>query len=228
MGQDLTAGTEIATLYNTVRRLRFLSGSLAAHCAFVGAVVVAGWAYRAATRISSREGEEPLIEVSLNFRRPLVPVKPPAPMNKTPPIRLPDRPMPMPKPEEQLPEPKLVKPEEVEPPHTERTLPLTAKRLPVRPKPSAVKDEGPSKIEVLEAPRPGYPWLARIRGWEGRVEVSYQIQPSGEVTKVEILQSSGYYALDNACLKAVRRWRYLPTGRPEPVPMRQLFEFRLR
>ncbi|MDA3969757.1 MAG: energy transducer TonB [Desulfobulbaceae bacterium] len=57
-------------------------------------------------------------------------------------------------------------------------------------------------------PPPKYPRLARRRGLEGVVLLEAFIDVAGEVAELNIFTSSGHPVLDQAALKAVRRWRF--------------------
>jgi protein TonB len=50
-----------------------------------------------------------------------------------------------------------------------------------------------------------YPMLARRHGWEGRVQLALRIEPDGHVSHLQLAQSSGYAALDEAALASARR-----------------------
>jgi len=50
-----------------------------------------------------------------------------------------------------------------------------------------------------------YPYLARRRGQEGTAVLLVRISPSGELTGLEVVRSSGVEALDEAAEKVVRR-----------------------
>jgi TonB family protein len=50
-----------------------------------------------------------------------------------------------------------------------------------------------------------YPAIARQRGWQGRVQIGFRIQPDGKLTNIYIVRSSGYQLLDESALKALRR-----------------------
>lgn len=60
------------------------------------------------------------------------------------------------------------------------------------------------------APFPYYPVEARRLGEEGKVQLTVHIGGNGDVTKVEVLQSSGYKLLDEAAIQAVQRWKAHP------------------
>ena len=62
-------------------------------------------------------------------------------------------------------------------------------------------------------PRPGYPAVAIRRGYEGNVLLNAHVLPNGEVEEVTIFRSSGHKVLDNAALKAVKRWKFVPAQR---------------
>jgi protein TonB len=50
-----------------------------------------------------------------------------------------------------------------------------------------------------------YPMLARRHGWEGRVQLALRIEPDGHVSHLQLAQSSGYAALDEAALASAQR-----------------------
>ena len=55
-----------------------------------------------------------------------------------------------------------------------------------------------------------YPALARRYGLTGRVMMRVLVEASGEAREVVIVASSGHELLDQAALKSVRGWRFLP------------------
>jgi len=57
---------------------------------------------------------------------------------------------------------------------------------------------------------PKYPQEALENKWEGRVDVIYYVNEGGLVEKIQVQNSSGYRALDNAALKSLARYRYHP------------------
>ncbi len=58
-----------------------------------------------------------------------------------------------------------------------------------------------------------YPWLARQRGWEGRVLLSLTVTGNGDLGNWRVVQTSGYRTLDQSALKAARRIGSLPQAR---------------
>ena len=49
-----------------------------------------------------------------------------------------------------------------------------------------------------------YPSTARLNGWEGRVVLRAVIRADGHLSEVRVHRSSGYEALDNAAMEAIR------------------------
>jgi len=50
-----------------------------------------------------------------------------------------------------------------------------------------------------------YPPIARRMGWEGKVLVSFVLEPNGNIRDLKVLKSSGYEVLDKEALDAIRR-----------------------
>ena len=61
-----------------------------------------------------------------------------------------------------------------------------------------------------ENPRPVYPIIARVRGYEGVVLISAEVLADGRVGHVKVKRSSGYSILDQSALNAVRKWMFEP------------------
>lgn len=55
-----------------------------------------------------------------------------------------------------------------------------------------------------------YPHMARKRGWEGRVTVSFIVYESGHVENIKILESSGFGILDKNAIETIKRVCPLP------------------
>ena len=62
-------------------------------------------------------------------------------------------------------------------------------------------------------PRPGYPAVAIRRGYEGSVLLNVHVLPNGKPKEVTVFKSSGHKVLDNAALKAVKKWKFVPAQR---------------
>lgn len=77
--------------------------------------------------------------------------------------------------------------------------------------PAGVKKSGPTTaIRVRSNPAPAYPAACRSAHQEGIVSLDVQVNANGLPTAVSIIGSSGFAALDQAALAAVRRWRFQP------------------
>jgi len=50
-----------------------------------------------------------------------------------------------------------------------------------------------------------YPPIARRMGWEGKVLVSFVLEPNGDIRDLKVLKSSGHEVLDKEALDAIRR-----------------------
>jgi protein TonB len=61
---------------------------------------------------------------------------------------------------------------------------------------------------LVSAPKPDYPTLARLAHVDGPVVLRAEITPDGEVSGTEVI--SGHRLLRRAAEEAVRRWRYRP------------------
>jgi len=67
--------------------------------------------------------------------------------------------------------------------------------------------------DYLNNPAPAYPLMSRRRGEQGTVMLRVQVSAEGAAQHVEVNQSCGYPRLDEAALKAVRAWRFVPARR---------------
>ncbi|PZE09556.1 energy transducer TonB, partial [Pseudomonas sp. 57B-090624] len=65
----------------------------------------------------------------------------------------------------------------------------------------------------LRNPAPEYPSFAQRRGWEGTVLLRVHVLASGSPSEVQIQKSSGRDLLDEAAIKAVKRWTFVPAKR---------------
>ena len=107
-------------------------------------------------------------------------------------------------------------------PSVPQTPPAAAERFPVaassrltaspEPVPSMTVSR---KVEYLYNPPPDYPSRARRLGLEGEVLIRTRVLPNGEPEELVLAQSSGYTLLDQAAIKAVRKWRFRPARRSD-------------
>jgi protein TonB len=97
------------------------------------------------------------------------------------------------------------------------------------PLPVAPVQEEPAPVEVaivlpeyradhLRNPPPPYPAIAKRLRIQGTVLVRVLVSPAGLPKKIELAHTSGAPVLDEAALKAVRDWAFVPARRGvEPV-----------
>ena len=67
-----------------------------------------------------------------------------------------------------------------------------------------------NRLDYLKVTPPVYPELARQKGWQGTVVLKTLVEKNGTCTQVVVEKSSGYVALDEAALKAVKNWEFYP------------------
>jgi protein TonB len=79
----------------------------------------------------------------------------------------------------------------------------------------------------LNAARPAYPLMARMRGYEGVVLLAVEVLTDGRPGEVWIKKSSGYALLDQSALNAVRAWRFEP-ARARDVPQAMTVDIPVR
>ncbi len=90
---------------------------------------------------------------------------------------------------------------------TPKSKPLP-KPVPKRPSRPSVPD-APKPVVIQNSP-PSYPEFARRKGWAGRVIVRVAVDARGMPSKVSVAMSSGFAVLDQAALRAVKKWRFRP------------------
>jgi protein TonB len=75
-------------------------------------------------------------------------------------------------------------------------------------------------VAGMETDRPPvYPESARRRGQQGRVLLQVDVSAQGKPVEVSVAQSSGFASLDDAALRAVQQWQFVPATRGgTPVP----------
>lgn len=67
--------------------------------------------------------------------------------------------------------------------------------------------------DYLNNPAPVYPDSARRQGEQGRVLLRVLVDAAGSVQQTVLRKSSGFAALDQAALDAVKNWRFVPARR---------------
>ena len=95
----------------------------------------------------------------------------------------------------------------------------------------AVFVEARFDADYLRNPAPVYPPISRRRGEQGVVLLAVAVSANGVPESVEIRQGSGYARLDEAALRAVEGWRFVPARRGEQAVPAQVvvpIEFRLQ
>jgi protein TonB len=69
--------------------------------------------------------------------------------------------------------------------------------------------------DYLNNPAPEYPEIAQDRGWEGKVLLNVHVLPDGRPDAVGVAKSSGQKVLDDAAVKTVYKWSFVPAKRGE-------------
>jgi protein TonB len=180
-----------------------------------------------------RLDEQPPRPLEVMIVRPAIPApmkpraapKPPPPVAKPTPVVRQEtqrKPAPTPLPEKKLlvlPEPAPSAPSvfsvpqasvEPAPPAPSAAAPAPAPAAPAR----EVASTPPSfNAAYLRNAPPRYPLIARRNGVEGTVRLKVFVSKDGRPTQVQLEQSSGSSALDNAALEAVRGWQFVPAHR---------------
>lgn len=226
-----------------------LHGLAAASVAFlvgnqpVTAPVLAGYSLSAVLESAASEAESPVAVDAPQTPREQAP--PPEPRSTAERMTVVARPASSPADlsdlSEPIPAPAAMARESAAPAPQTATAPPPA-RTPL-PMPNAVANSSPAEpLPLGESPAdlaeplptnepPEVPEIARRQGWQGIGVARLSISETGRVTAAAIVASTGYQVLDEAALRAIRNWRYLPArqnGKPVACVRRQPFEFRLR
>lgn len=78
-----------------------------------------------------------------------------------------------------------------------------------------------TSVGVLRRIHPLYPLIAKKSGWEGTVLVRVTVEKNGRASQVDVSRSSGHKVLDDAALKAIKRWTFRP-ARDGNIPIRSV------
>jgi protein TonB len=113
--------------------------------------------------------------------------------------------------------PEMAAPPAESPPAPAAEAPAAAEPAPAAaaPPPAAEPALQPPRHDLayLSNPRPAYPPRSIELGEEGTVTLEVQVGADGTVRAVKLQRSSGYPRLDQAALRAVRRWQFAPSRR---------------
>lgn len=154
---------------------------------------------------------------------PVVEPEPPAPVQREVPPKPVEPPKPPPKPvkEKRRPEPpKRSTPRPVTPPREQapENPPARVNTQPTKAPSAPAVTQPVFDAAYLNNPPPEYPRLARRAHQQGTVMLNVMVSAAGTASEVNVAQSSGSDALDDAALRAVKRWRFVPAKRgSEPV-----------
>ncbi|WP_428312290.1 energy transducer TonB [Hydrocarboniphaga sp.] len=181
---------------------------IAAHAAAFGVLLV--FAQEAA------QPPEPQV-MSVSFLTPAEPVKPPEPVPPAPP---PPEPVLKPKPKPVIASTRttpvadaIVAPPPVDQPDPEPAAPVQAYAEAAEPAPPGQPEPPRFDMAYLSNPQPSFPAMSKKLHEEGTVVLRVHVSAAGEALTVEVAQSSGYQRLDDAALRAVRKWKFVPSKR---------------
>ncbi|WP_439849990.1 energy transducer TonB [Pseudomonas syringae] len=108
----------------------------------------------------------------------------------------------------------LAKPAEPAPSSTPTTSAPTPTPAPAKPAPAAQTTTAPiGRAGYLNNPPPVYPPAAARRHQEGTTLLRVHVLPNGRADQVQVQQTSGVPALDEAAQAAVRQWTFIPAKR---------------
>lgn len=124
----------------------------------------------------------------------------------------PPKPIPKPKPKPVAKPKPTPKPVEQPPAPPKAEAPAAPPAPPAPPAPAPVTPPS-AHAGYLHNPAPEYPALAQRRGWEGTVMLRVHVLASGSPSDIQVQTSSGREALDQAAVKAVQRWKFVPAKR---------------
>lgn len=162
----------------------------------------------------------PKVQINLVRPQPKPVIQPP------PPPKVQTQAKPVPKAVPLKPKPRLKpKPVEkrVEPPPVQQPVQVAESKAPVTPAAPVVQPAPPPVVEkvtepkagadYLNNPSPEYPEAAMDRGLEGKVLMKVHVQPDGKPDSVTVSKSSGHTILDDAAVRTVKQWSFVPAMR---------------
>lgn len=107
------------------------------------------------------------------------------------------------------PEPKS-EPAPVTPPEAKPAAPVTS---------DAPAEQPRADLDYLANRQPNYPSLSRRLKEQGTVLLRVRTDASGAVLELRLERSSGFSRLDEAALRAVRKWRFTPVAGEAVLPV---------
>lgn len=146
---------------------------------------------------------------------PLIPTPPQPVIKKQKPIVKEKPLMPEPVASEPVAEPVMVSEAPPTPatPTVEAKAPVVTEVAQAKPEPEPVIEPPKFGAAYLHNPAPTYPPLARRLGEQGRVLLRVLVSTNGDADTVDLEDSSGFSKLDEAAIKAVKKWRFVPAKR---------------
>lgn len=75
------------------------------------------------------------------------------------------------------------------------------------------------KALAVYAPRPQVPLEARLKHLRGSGVFVFHLRGDGTVLRVGILQSTGHAILDQACVQAFSKWRFIRGAKAIKIPV---------
>ncbi len=138
-------------------------------------------------------------------------IQPPPPDLPPPVFPIQAPPPPPPKPKAPAPKPHPVTPQSVAPHPRQAAAPAQTAAQPGPPAaPAAPKTVGASQVSFLVRPNPIYPARSRRANEQGTAMVRVMIDVAGRPSQVSLQTSSGFPALDESALNAVRAAQFRP------------------
>jgi protein TonB len=207
--------------------------SLAVHAAAAG-LLMQTW------RTATVEPPRPLTVTLEAPPPPMVDTRPALPVEHKHAVPVPkSRALPV-EPFHHAPAPSLIAVERVEAAPTVAAAPAPVAEAPAAPvvvarAPATVNAPGRSdaiepphfNVAYLNNPRPAYPPIARKLGLEGLVLLRVDVSAKGTPEKVVVAQTSGTELLDEAAMRAVQGWTFVPARRGE-TPIAHAVEVPIR
>jgi TonB family protein len=96
--------------------------------------------------------------------------------------------------------------------------PVRSARAPTQPTSRATPSANQAATQLLQTarpdhahnPKPDYPLALRDQGISGVVWLRVWVDPTGRPREIELAKGSGYRLFDEAALRAVQHWRFIP------------------